>query len=351
MSFPEPFSSLRSQKRSRKRFGESSRPGFKSRQPHIIYKRGKMKHIHIAALEPDAEFAKKIGKKGSESDFTIYNCKEGDKVICLYHAAKYPEKIQPLLYALSLCDAAYFRPNAIDKFAGEMLVACAVFGKPLLVISDIVGRGDIEPLIKSAGVQKYEFFEGDANALREKLLLLPSSRKSDGKTEVLIDSCFPVKGIGTVALGIGQQGTVRVHQKLIFLPSGLEAEIKSIQVQDVDVREAEASSRVGLSLRGLEAEDVGKGDLAVEEKFPAANKIEASVSLTKFYKGDISTLQFFILSGLKYVACKAKKLDAARYEIELTAPMCLRQGEELCVFLPEAMPRAVGRAKVEKIIS
>jgi len=310
-----------------------------------------MLHIHVAALEPDSEFARKIGKKGSESDFTIYNCKEGDRVICLYHASKYPEKIQPLLYALSLSDAAYFRPNAIDKFAGEMLVACAVFGKPLVVLADLVGRGDIEPLIKSAGVQQYEFFEGDANALREKLLSLPPMRKSEGKTEVLIDSCFAVKGIGTVALGIGQQGTVRVHQKLSFLPSGLEAEVKSIQVQDVDVKEAEAGSRVGLSLRGLEAEDVGKGDLAVEEKFPSANKIEASVALTKFYKGDISSLQFFILSGLKYVACKAKKLPSGNFEIELTAPMSLRQGEKLCVFLPEAMPRAIGSAKVEKILS
>ncbi|MCX6770419.1 MAG: EF-Tu/IF-2/RF-3 family GTPase [Candidatus Micrarchaeota archaeon] len=309
-----------------------------------------MKHIHIAALEPDSEFAKKIGKKGSESDFTIYNCKEGDRVICLYQPSKYPEKIQPLLYALSLCDAAYFRPNAIDKFAGEMLVACAVFGKPLIVVPDIVGRGDIEPLIRSAGVQQYEFFEGDANALREKLLSLPSMRKPDGKTEVIIDSCFAVKGIGTVALGIVQQGTVRVHQKLSFLPSGREAEIKSIQVQDVDVREAEASSRVGLSLRGLEADEVGKGDLAVEEKFPSASKIEASISLTKFYKGDITVPQFFVLSGLKYVACKAKRLPAGNFEIDLTAPMCLRQGETLCVFLPEAMPRAIGSAKVEKII-
>ena len=313
--------------------------------------RGIMKHIHVAALEPDSEFAKKIGKKGSESDFTIYNCKEGDKVICLYQPSKYPEKIQPLLYSLSLSDVAYFRPASIDKFAGEMLVACAAFGKPLIVVSDRVGRGDIEPFIKSAGVQKYEFFDGDANALREHLITLSSSKKNEGKTEVIIDSCFAVKGIGTVALGIAQQGIVRVHQKLCFLPSGMEAEVKSIQVQDVDVKEAEASSRVGLSLRGVEAEDVSKGDLAVEEKFPSANKIEASITLTKFYKGDITGPQFFVLSGLKYVACKAKKLPSGNFELELTAPRSLRQGDTLCVFLPEAMPRAIGSAKVEKILA
>jgi selenocysteine-specific translation elongation factor len=309
-----------------------------------------MKHIHVAALEPDAEFAKKIGKKGSESDFAIYNCKEGNSVLCIYHASKYPEKIQPLLYALSLCDVCYFRPNAIDKFAGEMLVACATFGKRLLVLSDRVGRGDIEPLIKAAGVQEYEFFDGDANALREKLLSIPSTRKSEGKIEVLIDSCFPVKGIGTVALGIAQQGTVKVHQKLSFIPSGREAEVKSIQVQDEDVNEAEASSRVGLSLRNIEPDEIGKGELAVEEGFPAADSIEAEVTLTKFYKGDLTSVQFFVLHGLSFVACKAKKLEGINYEVELASPMCLRQGDSLCVFLPEAMPRAIGSASVAKVL-
>jgi selenocysteine-specific translation elongation factor len=309
-----------------------------------------MKHIHVAALEGDAELAKKIGKKGSESDFTIYNCKEGEHVLCLYHPAKYPDRVQPLLYCLSLCDIAYFRPQAIDKFTGETIVAAAAFGKRLVVIADRVSREEIEPFLKSAGLSSYEFFEGEAIALRERLLSENSSRKADGKTEVAIDSCFPVKGVGTVALGIVQQGKVAVHQKLSFLPSGVEAEIKSIQVQDENVNEAEAGSRVGLNLKGIEPEKVGKGDLAVEEKFAPASRIEAELSLTKFYKGNIESVQFFVLAGLGFVACKAKK-NGEKYEIELASPSCVRQGETVCIFLPEAMPRVIGKAKISRVLS
>ena len=107
-----------------------------------------MKHIHIAALEPDADLAKKIGKKGSESDFCIYNCKESGSVVCLYHPMKYPERVQPLLYCLSLADAAYFHPTAIDKFAGEMIVAAAVF----MVACDIISRLILPPLEIPIGV-------------------------------------------------------------------------------------------------------------------------------------------------------------------------------------------------------
>jgi selenocysteine-specific translation elongation factor len=309
-----------------------------------------MKHIHIAALELDADYARKIGKKGSESDFTIYNCKEGEGVLCIYHANKYPEKVQPLLYGLSLCDLAYIRPSAIDKITGEMLVAAASFGKKLLVIADRVGRADLEPLLKASGLLSYEFFEGDQNALRQRLLSEASTRKPDGKAEIVIDSCFPVKGVGTVALGIVQQGKAQVHQKLEFVPAGVSAEIKSIQVQDEDAKEAEAGSRVGLNLKGLEPDKVGKGDLALEEKFPAATRIEAEISLSKFYKGTLDSVQFFVLSGLKAVACKAKK-TGEKYELELQAPVCVREGETVCLFLPEAMPRVIGKAKVARIVA
>jgi selenocysteine-specific translation elongation factor len=309
-----------------------------------------MKHMHVAALELDAEFAKKIGKKGSESDFTIYNCKEGDGVLCIYHANKYPEKIQPLLYALSLADAAYLRPLAIDKETGEMIVAAAAFKRKLFVIVDRVSKEEVEPLLKAAGIAAYEFFEGDANALRERLAREEGTRKPEGRTEVVIDSCFPVKGVGTVALGIVQQGSVSVHQKLEFSPSGISAEVKSIQVQDEDVKDAGVGSRVGLNLKGLEPGKVGKGDLACEVKIAPVARIEAELSLSKFYKGTLEGVQFFVLSGLKAVACKAKK-TGERHELELQSPICLRENETVCLFLPEAMPRVIGSARVAKIIS
>jgi selenocysteine-specific translation elongation factor len=308
-----------------------------------------MKHIHIAALEPDAEFAKRIGKKGSESDYCIYNCKEGNSVVCIYHATKYPERVQPLLYCLALADAAYLHPTGIDKQLAEMIVAAATFGKRLLVIADRVSKEEIEPLLKMAGVKEYEFFEGDANALREKLLTYPSTRKTEGKTEVIIDSCFPVKGIGTVALGIVQQGTVKVHQKLTFILSGKESEVKSIQVQDEDEKEAEASSRVGLSLRNVEPSDVEKGDFAVEERFAPCSRFETEITLNKFYKGNLEVAQFFVLSGLNFVACRAKKVGD-KQEINAASPLCIREGETLCLFVPEVMPRVIGSAKVVKAL-
>ena len=320
-----------------------------------------MKHVHVAALEAGDEIAKKLGKKSGESDFCIYSCKasssaddvspdaahpaKGDRVLSIYQPAKYPDRVQPLLYCLSICDVAYLRPAAIDKQVGEMIVAAALFGKKLLVLADLVGKDELEPLLKSAGLSDYEFFEGDINALRERLLDEKSLRKSEGNTEVLIDSCFPVKGVGTVALGIVEQGKVSVHQKLEFALAGISAEVKSIQVHDENVSEAEAGSRVGLCLKGIEPDRIERGELAAGEMLVPAKKIAASVSLAKFFKGDFCAIQFFALSGLKFTPCKAKR-DGERYEIEFGSPLCARKGDELVLFMPEAMPRVIGKAKV-----
>ncbi|MCX6772702.1 MAG: hypothetical protein NTV88_02935, partial [Candidatus Micrarchaeota archaeon] len=106
-----------------------------------------------------------------------------------------------------------------------------------------------------------------------------------------------------------------------------------------------------LNLKNVEAELIGKGDAAVEEKWASATKIEAAVSLTKFYKGDIAQIQFFVLWGLKFVASKCKKNASGNYEIEFASPLPVRVGETVQLFLAEAMPRIIGSGKVVKLLS
>ncbi|MCX8198029.1 MAG: EF-Tu/IF-2/RF-3 family GTPase [Candidatus Micrarchaeota archaeon] len=305
-----------------------------------------MKHLHAAGLELSPDFAARLGKKASEADFSTYSRKQGDEVLCVYHPAKYPGKIQPLLYCLSLCDVAYIRPEAIGKTAGEMLVAAAHFPAKLIVVADLVGKEELEPIVKSAGISSYEFFEQDASLLCQKLLSEKSRRDPAGRTEIVIDSCFPVKGVGTVALGIVQKGKVFLRQKLFICPSGLQTEVKSIQVQDQSVDEAGAGSRVGMSLKGIEPSQIERGDLACDSPIEACGKFQADVFASPFYKGQMDRGQLFLLAGLKTAACKVRKIAGDRHEIEIQPRLCLRENEEACLFSPDCMPRVVGKAKV-----
>ena len=85
-----------------------------------------------------------------------------------------------------------------------------------------------------------------------------------------VDQHFNVKGIGLVAIGYVQSGTVHVHDDLVLLPANGTGNAKSLQVMDDDVPAARAGDRVGLALRNAKEDHLGSGTLlvrpAVEDK-------------------------------------------------------------------------------------
>ena len=83
---------------------------------------------------------------------------------------------------------------------------------------------------------------------------------------MIIDHFFKVKSVGTVALGFVLSGTLKKHQTLYLNPTGLQAQVRSIQMNDVDYDQAPAGSRVGLALKNVDVDDMERGYLLEERK-------------------------------------------------------------------------------------
>lgn len=98
---------------------------------------------------------------------------------------------------------------------------------------------------------------------------------------VHIDQAFVVKGVGTVVLGFTLTH-IKVHDQVLLLPSMKPAEIRSIQVLDVDYEEVGPGVRVGLALKGVDEKEAKTSyaivnynirlgrSIDVERKFPWA---------------------------------------------------------------------------------
>ena len=80
--------------------------------------------------------------------------------------------------------------------------------------------------------------------IKEEISKFPVISK-EGSTQIVIDHCFDVKGVGTVALGKVISGKVSQYDKLFHLPSKTEILVKSIQMHDDDVKESVSPARVG----------------------------------------------------------------------------------------------------------
>ena len=99
---------------------------------------------------------------------------------------------------------------------------------------------------------------------------------NDGQSEMVIDHCFDVKGVGTVILGKVTNGKIKQYDNLKLYPAGIDVLIKSIQMHDDPVSESIAPARVGLAVKGAKPDEVGRGDIISEE---GVNEIKTEITL------------------------------------------------------------------------
>ena len=158
----------------------------------------------------DQEVAKRLGKKGTENDITIYN--HGSSEGVLTYVCPNSEKIQPLMQVLNMIDIPVVVIRSITKEIGEMIVGVNEMNfKKGFIITDI--KEDVQQFIKNTSLEKFEIV--DEKDLRQRLLETEIER--DDELTVYIDNYFKVKGIGTVILGIVKGGKISLHVRSSFI--------------------------------------------------------------------------------------------------------------------------------------
>ncbi|MFH0890355.1 MAG: EF-Tu/IF-2/RF-3 family GTPase [Candidatus Aenigmatarchaeota archaeon] len=284
----------------------------------------------------DQTLAERLGKKGTVNDIAIYNHGSSEGVFTF--VCPNSEKIVPLLQALNMIDVPVLVVNSLTKEIGEMIVGINEmnFEKGFI----ITGIGDsIQPLIKGTSLERFKIV--DESGLRSELLHFEINRPGD-QLLVPIDNCFKVKSVGTIVLGIVRSGKVKQFDKLFVEPLGKEVTIKGIQSQDRDIDEAEAGTRVGLNLKGVEADEIKRG-------YVVCNKIEKSSAVSikfvknKFYKQDVKTGSTAMLSiGLQVVACTIEQ-NNDELVLKTVNPVAYTKNQR-CIIAStsEIMPRIIG---------
>src|SRR5271157_100514 len=130
-----------------------------------------MANLNVAVLGAQ-DYAKDIGKKGTTSDMTFYNLKKGAQTVTLIEPTRYPEKLAPLFYTLSMARKVILIVDQINPAFGEsvIMLQCVGLKDGLVVLRNFISREQIAPLIKGTVVDGYEFVEDDKNVIRERLL-------------------------------------------------------------------------------------------------------------------------------------------------------------------------------------
>ena len=239
-------------------------------------------------------YSANLGKKGTSTDITFYNIKKGEATVTLIEPERYPERLAPLFYAVSLSKTAIVVVDQIDATFGECLVMlqCADIKNGYFVLRNYITKEKIQPLIKGTSLETFEFLADDPTVLREKLLAEAAKLKpneiSSGQSAtgtVPVDHAFNVKGVGVVILGVVTSGVIQKHSSLNVLPGAKTAQVRSIQKHDDEFDVAGEGDRVGLALKNIEVEDLDRGTVLTNDpSIKTATTVKTQASLVKYWQ-------------------------------------------------------------------
>jgi selenocysteine-specific elongation factor len=133
-----------------------------------------------------------------------------------------------------------------------LLSTTSLKGVEILPVSSLTGQGVSE--------------------LKANLLALgESSKGTTGFARLAVDRCFVLPGAGVVVTGTVHAGEIKVDDRLLLTPSGLEARVRSLHAQNRQADVGRAGERCALNLSGprLSKDAVRRGDWVVSAELHA----------------------------------------------------------------------------------
>ncbi|TPE56966.1 elongation factor Tu [[Mycoplasma] falconis] len=256
-----------------------------------------------------------------------------------------------------------FKPDEREEMVG--LVEMDVRG----LLSEYGFDGDNAPVI--AGSAR-EALQGNAE-YEEKVLELMNAvdeyidepaRETDKPFLMAVEDVFTITGRGTVATGRVERGVLQVNEEveIVGLKPTKKTVVTGIEMFRKNLKEAQAGDNAGMLLRGMNRDDVERGQVLAKPKTIVPHtEFEAAVYVLKKEEGGRHTPffqnykpQFYfrttdVTGGIKFTDSREMVMpgDNVNLKVELIAPIAVEEGTKFSI---REGGRTVGAGSVTKII-
>ncbi len=280
-----------------------------------------MKSLNIGIFH-DKELGRELGKKGSETDILMFNRKKDDLIMTFMFPLKLISKIQ----IMSIIDAAIVSFDEITPELGETILLLDALGisDGILIIPE-QNKEIAKSMIKETLLENFLVVDRDPIKITQELENIEVKRKENPPL-VVIDQAFNVKGIGTVILGFVKSGTVKKYDKFQLLPLRKEVVVRSIQIHDKDYEQAEAGTRIGIALKGAEAEEIRRGFVLGDEEV-VSKDFKIRLKKNKFYP-EIKKGPYHLVLGMQSSHVEVSEINGDVVTLELEKPVVYTKGDK-----------------------
>jgi selenocysteine-specific translation elongation factor len=298
-----------------------------------------------------ANVAKELGKHGTESDVTLFNSVTEGHATTIVEPTQFPEKFAPLLNALAMADQCLLVVSELTRPVAETIATVELADVPTtIVLGPAVGESELARALKGGRLEGAPRVPLDLPHLRERIEGWRAPLV-EGDVMVPVDHHFPVKGVGTVVLGVVRRGVLHAHERLRLWPTPKVIEVRSIQVHDVDRTEAECGERVGVAIKGVDVDELARGQVLAPEGSltEGAELAGRAFQRCRYYRGDAGVgAAVHVAHGLQVVPAEIGEVGPAGVRVTADRPVARIPGAPayLIDLSVPAGPRLMGRFSV-----
>ncbi len=215
------------------------------------------------------DFVKNMITGASQADAAILLCsvKEGIQDQTREHA--YLLKvlgIQQMIVAVNKMDAINYDEAKFNTIKAEVTKLLQGIGYkmdkvPIIPVSAYVG----DNVAKKS--DKLPWYKGTTLLEALDSIQLPP-KPIEKPLRLPVQDVYDIKGIGVVPVGRIETGVMKPTDQIVFMPSGIKAEVKSIEMHHKQLAQAEPGDNVGFNVRGVSREQIRRGDVVGKPDSP-----------------------------------------------------------------------------------
>ncbi len=256
--------------------------------------------------------------------------------------------VKQLIVAINKMDACNYdqaKYNQVKEDVSKLLKSVGYKPEEIPFLAVSAYKGD-NVMKKSENMPWY-----DGPTLIEALNKLQVPPKlTDKPLRLPIQDVYSITGVGTVPVGRVETGELKPGQKVVFMPTNVSGEVKSIEMHHEQIPKAVPGDNVGFNIRGVGKQDIRRGDVCGDPANPPTVAEEFTAQIIVLNHPSVIAPGYTPVfhCHTAQVACTVteivKKLNPATGEVIQEKPDFIKTGDAAVIKVKPTTPMCIEKA-------